>query len=106
MAAVSCSTTEAARRSVASRGPGEAAFGQVVGGRLVLVPFGALEADADLGQRVVQEQLLDGHAGQAQGTGRLQPDPVERGGQVVGQVSVRELAERVVPGHGERARGA
>ena len=86
-----------------ARRSGEAALGQVVGRRLVLVPFGALEPDADLGQRVVQEQLLDGHPGQSQGAGRLQVDPVERGGQVVGHVPVRELAERLGPGHGELA---
>ena len=85
-------------------GTGEAALGQVVGGRLVLVPFSALEGDADLGQRVVQEQLLDGHAGEPERARRLQVDPVERGGQVVGHVAVGELAEGLGPGHGELAR--
>ena len=52
----------------------------------------------------MQEQLLDRHAGEPDRPGRLQVDPVERGGQVVRHVAVGELAEGLGPGHGELAR--
>ena len=79
-------------------GPGEAAFGQRVRRRLVLLPLGRLEADPGLVQRRTEKQLLDRDAGEPQAAGRLQVDLVERGGEVVGQVPLRELPERFGPG--------
>ena len=76
---------------------GEPGLGQLLGRGLVLVPLGALEADAELFQRVVQEHLLDGDAGEPEGARRLQVDPVEAGGQVVGHVAADEVAEGLGP---------
>ena len=84
----------------------EAGLGELVGGRLVLVPLGGLEVDAELLQRAVQEDLLDGDAGEAERARGLQVDPVEPGGQEVGHVAADEVAERLRPGDRELSRPA
>jgi hypothetical protein len=95
---VTDSASRAAGRS------GEPGLGELVGGGLVLVPPGALEVDAELAERVAQEHLLDGDAGEPERAGGLEVDPVESGGEVVRQVAVHEVAERFRPCHRELAR--
>jgi hypothetical protein len=70
------------------------------------VALGEARLDPRLLQRAGEERLLQRDAGQAHVTGRLQVDPVERGGQVVGDRSAPGLAERLGPRHGELARVA
>ena len=104
-APASCSVTDSASRAAASRaGPVNPDSVSWSGADLYSCRLRALEADAELFQRVVQEHLLDGDAGEPEGAGRLQVDPVEAGGQVVGHVAVDEVAERLGPGHRELAR--
>ena len=67
------------------------------------MPLRALEADAQLGQRVVQEDLLHRDPGEPERARGLQVDPVERGGQVVRHAAAGELAEGLGPRHGQLA---
>ena len=80
--------------------PGESALGEPVGGALVFLPLRDLVVQAELVQRVAEEQLLDADPGQLEFPGRLKVDPVERGRQVVRHVPGRGFAERLRPGHG------
>ena len=78
-------------------GLGVTALGELLGRALELVPLRHLEVRADLVQGAPQEHALDRDPGQPQIARGLQPDLVEGGGEVVLDVSGRELAERVGP---------
>src|SRR5215470_8499350 len=80
-------------------GPGEPLLGQPVGGVLVLVPLADLVLQAQLVQRAPVEPLFQAEPGQPHVAGRLEPDAVERGREVVRRVAGGELAERLAPCH-------
>src|SRR5690606_19938206 len=72
--------------------------------RLVLVPLAEPGLDARLLQRAREERLLQRHADQADLPGGLEVDPVEGGGEVVGDGAAAALAVRLGPRDGELAR--
>ncbi len=68
---------------------------------LELVPLAELGLDSELVEDAPQEGALSDEAVQAEVAGRLEPDLVEGGGEVVGAVPRRELAERLRVGDRE-----
>ena len=85
---------------------GEARLGEAVGRALVFVALAALDTDAQPVQPGLEERRLDREAGHAKAAARLQPDLVERRGEiVVGQVGAA-AAQRFGEADGELALAA
>src|SRR5260221_680141 len=82
---------------------GEAELRELLGGALVLMPRAHLHAYPELVERAAQEGPLDGEAGEADVTGWLKPDGLERRRQVVRHVPGGKLSECLGPGPGRLA---
>jgi len=85
-------------------GLGELRLGVQVLGVLVLVAVVHLRHHAELVERPLEERVLVDDPGQPDVAGRLEPDLVERGRQVVAAVAGTHLAERLRVGDGELPR--
>src|SRR6185437_1731198 len=85
---------------------GHRGFGQRVGRVLVLLAMLEIGDDAELVERAAQIGKLGAQADEADGTERLQPDLVERRGEIVAARARGQLAEGVGIGHRALALGA